>query len=245
MTRIRLLCTFAILCGVLSTVAVQKGMAQEKKGPAVQEPAKTDKQSPDAKYLHDLELAFKLIQYGRQNKNAESLLIAAQIIHKTPTRKLKAEFKVTGEGKETTPVPTKIDNSPKALIAEAKKLSSSVVVENLAMVTQKMIDEETRGPAGGPMASGFFIVQPNRSFTYDPIQFVGLQRAIVHVEMLNGLADSQMVLEVFDQFGTRVAMDNIPGNYFRTEFTPAFNHRFTIRLTNRDSIPYTVRIRAN
>ena len=240
MSRIRMKFAFAILSGVVVAALASTAAAQQK-GPNVQDSPKVVKETDATKALQNVELASRLIQYGRQYKHAESLLIAAQILHKNPTAKLNAGFSVKGEKNEKAVVPAAPDNRPQALVAEAKKLSSFPHVASLAAATLAILDEAPRGAAGGPK-SAVFTIKPGQMITWNPITFVGLQKGIVHIN--NGVFGA-MDLEIFDEFGNRVARDNIPGTYFRAEWTPAFNGPFTIRLTNRDTISFNCVLTTN
>jgi hypothetical protein len=236
MNRIRVLFAAALLCGfgtALYCVGPSNNAgAQDKKGPNVQESPKGVKESPKTKAMDDMALAAQLIQYGRREKSAESLLLAAQMMHKTSMEKLGAERKT--EGGTKAEAPASVDDSPKALVAEAKKMSNSPQTQALAKATQQIIDESSRGPAGGPRFDNFTIL-PGQKITWDPVTFIGLQPATVHI---NNRVFGNMILEVFDQFGNRVAVDSTPGTFFRVNWTPAFNGTFTIRLTNRDTIAF-------
>jgi len=244
MNRIRMLAAALLLCGLCTGLAGlafgEKEKNTDKKAPNVQESAKGAKETDKTKGIDDLALASKLIQYGRKEKHPESLLIAAQILHKNPTEKLTVGSKVTGEATKSIAVAT-YDDSPKALVAEAKKLSSSAHVASLAAATLMILDEEPRGPAGGP-STDFFTIQPGQRITWNPITFIGLQRATVHID---NRVFGNMLLEIFDEFGNRVAFDGIPGTFFNSSWTPAFNGPFTIRLTNRDTIAFNCSLRAS
>jgi hypothetical protein len=223
------------------SLAVLSTTGQEKKGPNIQDPPKGAKASKTDKLVGDLDLAAGLIQYGRANKHAESLLIAAQILHKTPTEPLKVGHTVESkEGVKTKPV-AKVDNSPKGLVAEAKKLSSSAHVEALAAATQKMIDETTREAVGGPKVDSFTI-QPFQTINWNPIDFVGGRLAVVHVH--TGVYGS-MILEVRDQFGNVIAKDSRPGISFRCEWYPAFTGPYRFRLINIDTIAFNCGMATN
>lgn len=245
MSRTRILLTLALLSGlgvgVPSTAWAEKGTA--KKAPNVaQEPPKGLKDSDKARAMRDLDLAQQLIQYGRSHKHAESLLVAAQILHNTPTAKLTAGSKVTTEAKETrASAPAKADNSPKALVAEAKKLSSSPQVASLAAATLRMLEEESRGAANGPQVDAFTI-RPGQAITWNPITFLGGQLAVVHV---NCGVYGNMVLEVYDEFGNLIRRDNVPANFYRVSWVPAFTGPFRVRLVNTDSITFACTLTTN
>ena len=235
MNRIRMFAAAVILGGLCTGLTVMGQDKTEKKGPNVQDPVKGAKESDKNKALQDLDLASRLIQYGRTNKHAESLLIAAQILHNTPTTKLKVKATVVGEKKADVAEPVKANNSPKALVAEAKKLSTSAAVESLAKATLIILDEEPRGRLGGPGVDGPFILYPNQERTWNGMTFVGGQMA--EVAIANGVY-GRMILEVRDQFGNVVARDNVPGSFYNCRWTPAFTGPFTIRLTNLDTIAF-------
>ncbi len=195
-------------------------------------PPKDAKDSARSKALQDLELAYELIRYGRQEKSPESLLMAAQILHKTPTDPLGVESKTEGASKGTA-TPAKMDNSPKALLAEAKKMASGSQLDGMAMATEKMLEESTRGATSGPRVDSFTI-GAFQVVNWNPINFQANQKAEVYIHV--GV-NSRMVLEVTDEFGNVVARDNVPGSYYRCVWYPNWTGPFRIRLTSSDSIP--------
>jgi hypothetical protein len=245
MIRIRTFVAAGLLTGlgltVYATALSQRGEAQEKKGSNIQDPPKDVKDADTTKGLQDLELAWRLIQYGRNHKHPESLLIAAQILHRIPTQTLKVGHQATAEKEAKTAAAPTVDNSPKALVAEAKKLSASPAVKNLAIATQATIDEESRGALGGPKVDSF-VIQPFQTITWNPITFVGGQRAVIHIN--NGVFGN-MVLEAIDEFGNVVARDNVPGSYFRVEWFPRWTGSFRLRLRNLDSIAFSCGLGTN
>jgi hypothetical protein len=213
-----------------STMA-QDDAKPDKKGTNVQEAAKDAKESAKTKAMQDLELANQLIRYGRQEKNAESLLLAAQILHKTHTSPLNVQHAVTGKS-DPAQKAQKMDNSPTALVAQAKRLSSSSQVEALAMATEKLLQEGTRGAAGGPRVDAFS-VGPLQSVTWNPITFRAGERAEVFIS--TGLF-SVMILEITDENGNLVVRDNIPANFYRCVWYPRWTGTYRIRLINNDNM---------
>jgi hypothetical protein len=237
MNQLRLVLTICLVACFSAAVA-----GQDKKSPNVQDPPKGAKESPKTKAVQDLELAARLIQYGRSEKNAEALLVAAQILHKTPTEKLAVGSAVENSDKMAKPAAAAaVDDSPKALVAEAKKMSSSTQVAALATATAKMLEESTRGALGGPKIDAFTI-RPGDTINWNPITFVGGQKAVVFID--NRVFGS-MVLEVRDENGNVVARDNLPGTYFRVEFVPAWTGPFRIRLINIDTISFNCGMATN
>jgi len=236
--RVLLSTTVATLGICLAILANVSG--QDKKGPNVQQAPKGAKDNQKTKYLHDLELAYKLIQFGRDNKHAESLLIAAQILHQTPTEALKVEHKIEGEAKKSKEG-KKVDNSPAGLIAEAKKMSSAPHVASLAAATQKIIEEEPRGRVGGPGLDKFSI-SAGQTVNWNAINFVGGQRAEVAVATdLKG----SLILEVRDQSGNLIARDTAFDNLFQVYWYPAFTGPFFVRLINTDNIFFNCALATN
>jgi len=206
----------------------------------VQDAPKDAKATMKSKAIQDLELAHQLIRYGRQEKNAESLLLAAQILHKTPTKAMKIKS-TTGNVDETTSRPLKVNNSPKALVAEAKKLSSDPQVEALAMATEKLLEESTRAPIGPVRVAGFTIFS-NQTWTSEPVTFRGAERGEVYI---NTGIFSNMALEIIDELGNVVVRDNVPGNYYRCVWYPRWTGSFRFRLINYDSIGFNCRLATN
>jgi hypothetical protein len=234
MNRMRMLASAVILCGLCTGLTVL-GQEKEKKSPNVQEPPKGLTLNAKTKSLEDLELAAKLIAYGRQHKSAESLLLAAKIIHTTPIEKLKADKSaVTGDAGAGKMAKQK-DNSPKALVAEAKAISTSPHVGALAAATEKIVDEETRGLVGGPRR----LVQnvgPGQVWTVSGLTYTGGQLAVVDID-LGGVA-GRCVLTVHDQFGNLVRTDTVPGSFYNCKWVPAFTGTYTVRFTNIDTITF-------
>lgn len=225
--------------GMLSVVPADD--KTDKKGTNIQEATKDTKEAASSKAMASIELANSLIRWGREEKNAEALLLAAQIIHKTPTDKLKAERTVTGGKAEKTAKAAKMSNTPKALIAEARKLSSAPQVEALAQATGKMLEETTRGAAPGPKVDSFYI-GAFQTINWNPITFYANERAEVYISVG---AQSRMVLEVFDENGNVVARDSVPGNYYRCVWNPRWTGPFRVRLTSNDSFGFNCGLATN
>lgn len=218
---------------VLSLAFVaQSGVSGEKKGPNQQDPPKDSQDGAASKAIRDLEAANLLVAIGRRDKHAESLLVAAQILHRTQTQPIGAERKATETANPKT-LPAQ-DNTPKGLIAEAKKLSSAPHVMALAEATSKMVEEDVRGAVGGPKVDSF-VIQPGQVVNWNPIRFFANQKAEVYID--NGTS-GRMLLQVFDDVGNLVAQDNVPGSYYRCVWYPRWTGDFRFRLTNLDNIAF-------
>ena len=174
MNRIRFFAAAVILCGLCTGVTVSGRDKAEKKGPNSQDPPKDLTINSKTKSLEDLALAAKLITFGREHKSPESLLLAAKIIHTNSTDKLKADKnEVTGDTAEAKKAKQK-DNSPKALIAEAKEMPSAKHIATLVAATEKIVDEEPRGVIGGPYRA-IQNVGPGQVWTVSGLKFAGGQ----------------------------------------------------------------------
>ena len=141
--------------------------ADEKKGTnqAPAQDAAKAKTSAEADAVQQLGLAHSLIEYGRKNKAPEALITAARILAANSTVEL-AE-KPTHEAAPDAPkTETKdkpaSDDSPKALLEEAKKLSK----DNPAIVALADSLELSRGAVGGPKQA-VSVVLPLASDVYN------------------------------------------------------------------------------
>jgi hypothetical protein len=236
----------AVLAGLLAVAAMSYGapretVPQDKKKANMQDPPKDAKDSDTIKAVKNIELAYKLVGYGRQEKSAESLLLAAQILHKNPTQELKAGFTVTGGMPADKAMAAKNAVTPKILLAEAKKMSSSPQVEALAAATDKMLQEGTRGAVGGPK-SDFFSIAPGQTITWKPVAFRANEKAVVDVEYV---VFGRLVLEVYDDNGNLVGRDNIPDHFVNVTWYPIREGTFTFRLTNNDTIAFACSMLTN
>src|ERR1019366_1394752 len=106
-----------------SAIALAGGLERETNQAPAQDAAKA-KVSAEAEAVPQLRLAHSLIEYGRKNKAPEALITAARILAANSTVELKE--KPTHEAAENPPkTETKekpaSDDSPKALLEEAKK----------------------------------------------------------------------------------------------------------------------------
>jgi len=231
MRRIHLFAALALVCGLgVGWTALAQNPQGEKKRANEQEPPKDLKAGEKTKSLQDLALASKLIAFGREHKNAESLLLAAKIIHGTPTEKIKADkSEVSGDKME---VKAK-DNSPKALIAEAKAMSSAPHIMALAAATQQVVDEAARGLVGGAYQS-IRTVGPGQTWTVSGLTFRGGELAEVDIDLFGVFGRG--VLTVHDGFGNLIRTDAIPGNFYNCKWVPLFTGSFTVRFTNTDTI---------
>jgi hypothetical protein len=209
-----------------------------KQGPnKMEEPPKDAKDSDTTKSVQHLELANQLIAFGRQEKHAESLLVAAQILHKNPSQALTSGYTASGG----PPDKKSEGNNAKALVAEARKISSSPHCEAMATATEKMLQESTRGVVGGPKKD-VFTIRPGETITWKPISFRGNEKAVVDIEIF---VPGAMTLEIIDQNNNIVARDNVRGHYYNCVWYPAWTGPFTFRLTNHDRMSFNCDLLTN
>jgi hypothetical protein len=229
---------------MMSPLAAEEAKT-DKTGKNVQQTPKDAKPSAKCQAIDTLGMADQMIQYGRQQKCAECLLMAAQIMHRTGGEPLKAGRTVTGgqatQGGETGTKTAKQGNSPKSLVAEAKKMSSSPQVDQLAMATEKMLQETVRGSVTGPRFDNFSI-GPFQTVNWNPVTFAANERAEVYIS--TGVF-SRMILEVIDENGNVVARDTVAGNYYRCVWYPRWAGPFRFRLTSNDNLYFNGSLRTN
>jgi len=226
----------ALASALLLAIAVPL-TAEEKKGTnqAPAEAAAKAKPSAEAEAVQQLQLAHSLIAYGRKHKAPEALITAARILSAHGTVELKA--KPTHEsvpdapkGQKSIPAP---DNSPKALLEEAKKLSNN----NPAVVLLANSIELTRGAVGGPKVA-VATVSGLCSDIYT-VNFRGAELAQVGV---SGAGLTRLDLYIYDENGNLVTSQVGSGDDCLARWVPRWTGPFTIKVVNRGLLPniYTI-----
>ncbi len=162
------------------------------------------KESPSAKAANDVGAAFRLASYGRENKCAEALILAARMIGTTSFQKVdlsdaKAEKAEAFDG-------LKMANE---LLDEAGKIDSphGDLIAKLAAATKKEIAEADRGASHGPQSRRGTVSDRDRQDTF-PIRFRGGERAIVIVNNVSNRGDINCI--VTDDDGRVVARNFSP-----------------------------------
>jgi hypothetical protein len=237
MRHIPKLLTLTALAGLAAALTLS-ALAQEdektdKKGKNLtpHEELKGIKPSASAKGVSDVSLAFSLATYGRKNKSPVALLAAARILAKTPTEEAKQKPKTEknkGAG-DTEPVKTgKVrDNSPKALLAEALRMSKNDEhIANLAARVERLI-EDSRGAVGGPQVRTTTL-PGNMNDTYT-VSFRGGEEARVAVV---GSGNTTLDLYIYDQNGNLVTSAVGPGDRCLCTWVPIWTGPFRVRVVN-------------
>jgi len=224
--------TLALGSALLLVVAAPL-TAQEKTGTnqAPPEAAAKAAPSPNADAVQQIHLAHCLIEYGRKNKAPEALITAARILAANGTVDL--EQKPTHETAPDAPKGEKkdkpaCDNSPKALIEEAKALSNN----DAAIVALANSIEISRGAVGGPKRI-VEVVEPAQADVYK-ITFRGGEVARVAV---SGDGDTRLDLYVYDENGNLVTSQVGPGDDCLASWVPKWTGVFIIKAVNRGLLP--------
>ncbi len=217
-----LLAAIPLLAGGLSRVEEKKGTNQ-----APPEASAKAKPSANAEAVQQLHLAHSLIEYGRKNKAPEALITAARILSSHGTSEMKE--KPTHDNPADAPKAEKkekkeADNSPRALLEEAKKMSNN----SPAIVTLANSIELSRGAVGGPKRN-VDVVKPLGTDQYR-IAFRGNEIARFAV---SGDGDTRLDLYIYDEFGNLVTSQVGPGDDCLASWVPRWTGDFIIRVVNR------------
>ncbi len=207
--------------------------AEEKKGTNQSPPeeAAKAKSSADADAVPKIHLAHSLIEYGRKNKAPEALITAARILstHGTSEMKEKPTHEKPERGAEGAKKDkAESDNSPRALLEEAKKMSNN----SPAIISLANSIELTRGAVGGPKRT-VEVVEPLATDQYK-ITFRGGEVARAAV---SGDGDTRLDLFVYDENGNLVTSQVGPGDDCLASWVPRWTGVFVLRVINRGRLP--------
>jgi len=224
----RLFCSSLVLAFAVAS-AVPSAAQEEKKGTntAAPEAAAKATATPEAEAVQRLALAHGLIHYGRKNKVPEALVTAARMLADTSTTDLK-DKPTRGEAPKDAKVNDKpkpeADNSPKALLEEAKALSG----QNESIVKLANAVEIKRGATGGPKKT----VDTVKGLDTDTfrIKFNGGEIAKVAI---SGDGDTRLDLYIYDENGNLVTSQVGPGDDALASWLPKWTGVFVIKVVNR------------
>lgn len=187
------------------------------------------KLTAEAEAVQKLSLASGLIHLGRKQKMPEALIVAARILADVSTVELKD--KPTHEtdpkadkSKEKAKAKPDVDNSPKALLEEAKAMSGN----NEAIVKLANAVEIKRGAAGGPRRTTE-VVEGYGTDVYR-IKFRGDEVAKV---LISGDGDTRLDLYIYDADGDLVTSQVGPGDDALATWVPRRAGVYTIKVVNR------------
>jgi hypothetical protein len=217
----------------LLLVIVTPLMAQEKAGTnqAPQEIAAKARPSAEGDAVQQIHLAYSLIDYGRKNKAPEALITAARIL--AANGMVALEEKPTHEAAHDAPKGERkdkpaSDNSPRALLQEAKELSGN----HPAVVTLANSVELSRDAVGGPKWT-VEVVEPLQADVYK-ITFRGGEAARAAV---SGDGDTRLDLYVYDENGNLVTSQVGPGDDCLASWVPRWSGVFVLKVVNRGLLP--------
>jgi hypothetical protein len=174
-------------------------------------------------------LAEDLIRYGRQHKSPEALITAAKILGTTAVEKRTDEPKLEKGEKDKTKAQPR--HSPKALLAEAKKMADGdAAVSAMADAVAKEIARKPLGAVGGPIKS--LHVCPafgTQSFR------VTYRAGELAVCIMDGDGSTDLDIFIYDENGNLIASDVGLSDYARLTWVPRWTGPFVIRISNLGS----------
>jgi hypothetical protein len=186
--------------------------------------------------VSDLALAHSLIRWGREHKSPESLITAAKILAGISAKEIKMEPETKASGadvqKPEKPIQkTPVDNSPKALLDEARAMSDAPHIAALADAVASQLEERKRGAASGPRM--WKAVLPALSRHTYRVTFRGGEIASVAI---SGDGDTDLDLYVYDQFGNLIGVDNDYTDDCIVTWIPRWTGPFIIEVVNRGPV---------
>jgi hypothetical protein len=170
-------------------------------------------------------LSRDLVEYGRKNKDALSLIVAAGMRQQVS---LKA---VDRKPKSDASAPAAADNSPDltvdAILAEAKTMSGND--DMIVALAKDVTASATKGRSAGP---GYNVatIAAKSTDSYDSVSFDGGDYAEVYTE---GSGRSNLDLYVYDENGNLICSDTDSTDIGYCGWTPRWTGGFTIKVVNR------------
>lgn len=226
--------------GLLSTGAIA-----QKKGPNGSD--KKVEATPAVKSVQQLETAHALAAWGRENKNAQALLVAARMIGQVETRdaakgaegKLATEKGKTAstDGAKAAPV------TRDSLLAEAEALGGedpAVLAQIDAVKSEGSKGVVAHATGSGPIAFGR-VVPSYTDWTYE-LQAAGGQPLRI-AAIGDGAADIDM--EVYDENNNLVCRDYDGDATPVCAMTPAWTGVFSAKIINKTGAATYVRLISN
>ncbi|OQX98797.1 MAG: hypothetical protein B6I24_04340 [Bacteroidetes bacterium 4572_128] len=180
-------------------------------------------------------VAQNLANYGYANKNALSILSAAEILAKTALSEINPDKVENGKKvDESTKMKKTADAlNPLSLIADARKMTNDKHLLAIADNVEKKIKKSSssRGAAGGAKA-GYKTVA-GYSYVYYWVTFYGGSLAEVAVV---GDGDTDLDLYIYDENGNLIVRDTSYGDNCYTSWRPNWTGSFKIKVRNRGSL---------
>ncbi len=172
-----------------------------------------------------LAMARDLVDYGRQNNDALSLIVAAQIKQQIGLKQVDRKPKTEGSGDpspDTTPELT-VD----AILDEAKTMSSND--ETIVGLADDVKASATKGRTAGP---GYNVqtIPGSSTDSYDGVSFDGGAYAEVYAE---GSGRTNLDLYIYDENGNLICSDTDGSDVSYCGWTPRWTGNFSIKVINR------------
>lgn len=145
----------------------------------------------------------------------------------------KAEEEPVTQKKPDAPADTEVetiklaDNSPRALLAEARAMSSAPHIVAMADAAADRLTETPRGACGGARVRSGHLA-PRETDVYS-IVFHGGEPAMVCV---HGACNSQIHLSVYDENGNFIGCDQMMGHHCSVHWRSRWHAVFTVHIEN-------------
>jgi hypothetical protein len=170
-------------------------------------------------------MARDLVDYGRQNNDALSLIVAAQMRQQISLKEVDRKPKTEGSGAaDADPTPELTVDS---ILAEAKSISGDD--ETITALADDVKAAATKGRTVGP---GYNVqTLPGASIdSYDGVSFDGGKYAEVYAE---GSGRTNLDLYIYDENGNLICSDTDGSDVSYCGWTPRWTGAFTIKVINR------------
>lgn len=206
--------------------------------PAPAAPAKTENinrnapRAPADSPVQLLDLSERLATYGRANKDALSLVVAAQIFKAAGVKVV--ERKAVEASTEVVATPDD-GLSVAGLLREARAVSGND--ETIVAIATDIEAAATKGRVGGVLSSSGQV--NGRGVQVHAMSFQGERRAEIY---LSGAGQGNLMLEVYDQGGHKMCLD-VRENL--CDFTPFWTGDFTVKVVNGGAGPARYRLSTN
>jgi len=200
----RLVVLAVSLCFAITTFAQNKKIEDTKNYPNEEKIDTTATQIPPS--VEKLKLALELSRYGYENKNAVSLITAAQILNQN--------------GFELDEINAEL------LLDDAKKFAKGN--EHLLAI----IDMSDTGPVRGAIGEekySFDMIKGYSTDTYK-VKFKENKKAVVQVK---GVGLTDLDLYIYDRNGNLITSDTAKSDNCECTWIPKWTGEFTIRIKNR------------
>lgn len=219
--KLRQFAVAAVSAGALAALSTS-ALAQAANAPAPDKKGENvarDAQRPDDLTVRQLHLAEELAAYGRQNKDALSLVVAAQIRKAVP---VKFVDRKPENGDDASVAKAPEGDSVDAWLKEAREVSKND--KTIVALADEVKASATKGRVGGGVVS-YGQITGNTTHNVR-MSFHGGRFAEV---ALAGVSSPLFVLEIRDENGNMICRDAAPAY---CSFNPIWTGPFTVKVVN-------------